>query len=163
KESRLENARELVALQQQVQANQESAEFARRKLAELSSGTVRTERDAVIVVEKANAAAGKVRLHYLVDAASWRPQYKLRAGKQASGAGLYNTAAALDQSWELFNPEAAIKRGCALAVREGPTVAYHLTTRLTVPSRSDEQVLEVTRFDLQPDYYCKAVPILTSQ
>src|SRR5205823_5593524 len=146
-------------------------------------------RDAVIVVEKTNAAPGKVRLNYLVGAASWRPQYKLRAGKttkdkvqveylaavaqhtgedwttvklvlstaqptlnapppdlqtlqvtvvprgtsqaarlantmdveeqvkslrskaqkdfnekkQSSGVGLYNTAAALDQSWELFN------------------------------------------------------------
>jgi uncharacterized protein (TIGR02231 family) len=248
RESRLETARELVGLRQQVQANQEKAEFAQRKLNELSSGTARTERDAVIVVEKSNAGAGKVRLNYLVDAAAWRPQYKLRAGKaakdavqveylaavvqhtgedwsgvklalstaepmlnaappelqtlevtvvpkgnapglrrpdameleeqskslrakaqkdfnekkQTSGAGLVNTAAALDQSWELFNPEAAMKRGCALGVREGPTVTYHLSTKLSVPSRNDEQVLEVTRFDLPPDYYYKAVPILTS-
>jgi uncharacterized protein (TIGR02231 family) len=248
KESRLETARELVSLQQQVQANAEKAEFAQRKLGELTTGTVRTERDAVLVVEKANGAAGKVRLNYLVDAAAWRPQYKLRAGKttkdavqveylaavvqhtgedwsgvdlvlstaqptlnatppelqslqvtaapkgnptaprltdmeleeqvrslrgkaqkslnegkQSSGAGLVNTAAALDQSWELFNPEAAMKRGCALAVREGPTVAYHLNTRLTVPSRNDEQVLEVARIQLQPEYYYKAVPILSTQ
>ena len=81
RETRLETAKELVGLKQQVQANQEKAEFAQRKLAELASGTVRTERDAVIVVEKTNAAAGKVRLNYLVDAASWQPQYKLRAGK----------------------------------------------------------------------------------
>jgi Domain of unknown function (DUF4139) len=82
--------------------------------------------------------------------------------KQASGAGLFNTAAALDQSWELLNPEAAVKRGCALAVREGPTVTYHLNTKLTVPSRNDEQVIEVARIDMQPDYYYKAVPVLTS-
>src|SRR5262249_46464871 len=162
-----------------------------RKLSELSAGPARTEREAVIVVEKSNGAGGKVRLNYLVDAASWRPQYKLRAGKaardpirleylaavaqhtgedwanvnlvlspaqpmlnavppelqtlqvtvvpkgsspashnpsameleeqvrslrgkaqkdinekkRATGVGLFNTAAALDQSWELFNPE----------------------------------------------------------
>jgi uncharacterized protein (TIGR02231 family) len=250
RESRLETARELVGLKQQVQANQEKAEFAQRKLNELASGTVRTERDAVIVVEKTNGGAGKVRLNYLVDAASWHPQYKVRAGKaakdavqleylaavvqhtgedwsgvklalstaqpalnaappelqelqvtavpranapaaarhadqmeleeqvkglrakaqksfnekkQSSAAGLVNTAAALDQSFELFNPEAAIKRGCSLAVREGPTVTYHLSSRLTVPSRQDEQVLEVARLDFQPDYYYKAVPILSSQ
>jgi len=249
-ETRLETARELVTLKQQVQANQEKAEFVQRKLTEMASGTVRTERDAVIVVEKTNAGAGKVRLNYLVDAASWHPQYKMRAGKtakeavqleylaavmqhtgedwtgiklalstaqpalnaappelqslqvtsvpranapavvrqtdtmeleeqvkglrakaqmhfnekkQSSGAGLVNTAAALDQSWELFNPEAAIKRGCALAVREGPTVTYHLNSRLTMPSRNDEQVLEVARLDFQPEYYYKAVPILSSQ
>lgn len=82
--------------------------------------------------------------------------------KQSSGVGLVNTAAALDQSWELLNPEAAVKRGCSLAVREGPSVTYHLTTRLTVPSRNDEQILEVARIDMAPEYYYKAVPILTS-
>src|SRR5262245_8441053 len=83
RESRLESAREQVSLQQQLQANQEKAEFAQRRLNELSSGVARTERDGVIVVEKTNAAAGKVRLNYLVDAVSWRPQYKFRAGKTA--------------------------------------------------------------------------------
>jgi hypothetical protein len=82
--------------------------------------------------------------------------------KASSGAGLFNTAAALDQSWELLNPEAAVKRGCALAVREGPSVTYHLPNKLTVPSRRDEQVIEVARIDMQPDYYYKAVPVLTS-
>jgi uncharacterized protein (TIGR02231 family) len=244
---RLEKAKELTSLQQQVQLNQEKVEFAQRSLAELSTGAVRTERDAIIVVEKANEAAGKVRLNYLVDSAAWRPQYKLRAGKttkdpvqleylaavaqqtgedwagvklvlstaqpmlnaappelqtlqvsvvpksasptgqnpdqmeleeqvrnlrgkgqkdlnekKPSGAGLFNTAAALDQSWELFNPEAAMKRGCALAVREGPTVTYHLNTKLTIPSRHDDQILEVARIEMAPDYYYKAVPLLTS-
>jgi uncharacterized protein (TIGR02231 family) len=248
KESRLETARDLVTLQQQVQANQEKAEFAQRRLVEMTSGIVRTERDAILVIDKTNAVAGKVRLNYLVDVAGWRPQYKFRAGKtnkesvqvemlaavvqhtgedwtnvkmvlstaeptlnaappelqslsvtatpkgnpatqlpstmeleeqvknlrskaqknlnerkQSSGVGLVNTAAALDQSWELFNPEAAMKRGCNLAVREGPTVTYHLASRLMVPSRADEQVLEVTRLELQPDFYYKAVPILTTQ
>src|SRR5262249_4669750 len=83
KESRLETSRELVGLQQQVKANQDKADFAQRRLNDLGTGAVRTERDAVIVVERANGAGGKVRLNYLVDSASWRPQYKLRAGKAA--------------------------------------------------------------------------------
>ena len=248
REQRLETAREQVSLKQQIQANQEKADSATSKLNELSAGTMRTERDAVIVVEKSNAGAGKVRLNYLVTGVSWQPQYKLRASKtskeavqveyqaaiaqhtgedwsnvtlvlstaepmlnaappelqklevtilpkanvpgsgrvpeaaeveeqirnlrekaqkdfnakkQTSGVGLVNTAAALDQSFELFNPEAAIKRGCALGVREGPTVTYHLATKMSVASRSDEQVLEVARLELKPDYYYKAVPVLT--
>ncbi|HYT91969.1 MAG TPA: mucoidy inhibitor MuiA family protein [Gemmataceae bacterium] len=247
REGRLAAAKELVALQQQVQDNRDKAEFASRQLKELAASPSRTERDAVIVVEKKNGTPGKVRLNYLVESASWRPQYKLHAGKTAkepvqleylaavaqhtgedwgnvklvlstaqptlnaappelqvlqvtvapqaaptvrqpdimeleervkelrgkgqqnlnagkvsSGTGLVNTAAALDQSFELFNPEAAMKRGCSLAVREGPTVTYHLNTNLTVPSRSEDQILEVTRLDIPPDYYYKAVPILTS-
>src|ERR1700732_3203841 len=45
---------------------------------------------------------------------------------------------------------------------EGPSVTYHLNSRLTVPSRQDDQVIEVARIDMQPDYYYKAVPVLTS-
>lgn len=246
-ENRMERSREQTALQHQVQLNQEKAEFAKRKLHEMASGSHKTEQDAVIVVDKVNAAAGKVRLNYLVDAAAWNPQYKIRAGKtakdpvqieylaaivqhtgedwsnvklvlstaqptlnasppdlhalnvtvvapgskapaqptgmqledqirslrtqaqkdlnerkQMSGVGLANTAAALDQSFELLNPDAALKRGCALAVREGPSVTHHLATPHSVPSRNDEQIIEVARIDMQPDYYYKAVPVLTS-
>lgn len=251
-ETKVEKAREMTELQHKVQDIQEKAEFARRKLAELTSSPSRTEHDAVIVIDKANAAPSRVRLNYLVAGASWRPQYKLRAapsptckqgekdavqleylaalsqqtgedwsgvrlvlstaqpmlnaappdllalnittaprGSQAavhaaaselemqvknlrgrgqkdfnekrasSGANLFNTAAALDQSWELLNPEAALKRGCNLAFKEGPSVTYHLNTTLNVPSRNDEQVIEVTRLELAPDYYYKAVPVLT--
>ena len=249
REARLELARELIGLKQQVQANQDKAEVSQRRLTNLSSGTARIEQDAVIVVEKNKAGTGKVRLNYLVTAASWLPQYKLRAGaatkdpvqveylaavaqqtgedwsnvnlvlstaspmlnaappelqtldvsviakmnapggiryldalvldeqirnisekaqkdfnakKQASGIGLVNTAAALDQSFELSNPDEAMKRGCPLGAHEGPTVTYHLATKLSVPSRPDEQMLEVARLELTPDYYYKAVPILTA-
>jgi uncharacterized protein (TIGR02231 family) len=249
-ETRSEKSKELVGLQHQMQSTQEKTEFARRKLSELAWSPTRTERDAIIVVEKGHAAAGKVYLNYLVDDASWRPQYKLRGGKgakdpvrleylaalvqhtgedwsrvrlvlstaqptlyaappdlqvlrvtvvpragppqgpaslaadpeledqvrslrakalldfnqkkQAAGVGLFNTAAALDQSWELLHPEAAVRRGCGSAVREGPSVTYHLDTPLSVPSRNDEQTVEVARIDLPPDYYYKAVPVLTS-
>ncbi|MBI3822171.1 MAG: mucoidy inhibitor MuiA family protein [Planctomycetes bacterium] len=248
KESRVETSRELVGLQQQMKANQEKADFASRRLAEVNTGKPRTERDAVVVVERANGAAGKVRLNYLVDSASWRPQYKLRAGKAAkdpvqveylaslvqysgedwgnvklvlstaapmlnaappdlqglkvaavhkgsvpagpplniadleaqirslrekaqkdfnerkpaTGIGLFNTASALDQSFELMHPDVAIQRGCALAMSEGPTVVYHIATPLAVPSRNEEQVLEIAKFDLVGDMYYKAVPLLTT-
>jgi uncharacterized protein (TIGR02231 family) len=247
-EGRGERTRELVALQQSIQTLVEKVEFARRKLGELTPSLSRTERDAILVLEKTNGAAGSVRLNYLVDEASWRPQYKLRAGRAArdpvqleylaavaqhtgedwanvqlvlstaqpslnaappelqtlqvaavpggnpqaaaqagdrdlqeqvrelrakaqkdfnankhvTAVGLCNTAAALDQSWELLNPEAAVRRGCAQTVREGPSVAYPIDSRLTVPSRTDEQVLEVARVSLAPDYYYKAVPVLTA-
>jgi uncharacterized protein (TIGR02231 family) len=246
-EQRATNTKEGVALQQQVKENQEKTDLARKKLNDLVGSAAKIEHDAVIVVEKTNAAAGKMRLNYLVDSASWSPQYKFRgskntkdqvqleylaaviqntgedwsnvklvlstakpmlnaappelqslqvtvvpktngapkgpnemeleeqvknlrtkaqkdfnAGKDSSGIGLVNTAAALDQSWELLNPEEAVKRGCSLATREGPSVSYHLNTKLTVPSRLDEQVIEVAKIEMPPDYYYKAVPILTT-
>jgi uncharacterized protein (TIGR02231 family) len=243
RESRIESAKETVTLRQQITANQEKSDSVSRQLNGLNAGTTRYENDAVIVVEKLDAGAGKIRLNYLVDNASWHPQYKLRsdkAGKEQvtleylagivqnsgedwtnvklvlstaqpmlnaippdlqtlhvsaapkaaappsvaeledqirslrlkaqkdfnenkhmSGVGLVNTAGAREQSFELFNPEAAVKRGCMLSYREGPTVSYRVATPLTVTSRSDEQVLEVARVDLKADFYFKAVPILS--
>ena len=45
---------------------------------------------------------------------------------------------------------------------EGPTVAYHIATPLAVPSRTEEQVLEIARIELPPEFYYKSVPLLTS-
>lgn len=250
---REEIAKKQVELQQAQQANQEATAFAQRQLAELSAGSSRTERDAVIVVDKTNNGAGKVNLNYLVSAATWKPRYKLRAGadkdavqleylaaieqqsgedwvgaemilstaqpmlnaappellalditinkhaggqappsnltlgranydqsqklrQQAQvelngnnsyvGGSIINEAAALEQTDELLNPTAvdfnndANKHGIPNAAREGPSVVYHLKSKLTVPSRNDEQLIEVARIELAPDYFYKAVPIL---
>jgi hypothetical protein len=286
----------------------------------MTAGSSKTEFDAVIVVDKANAAAGKVRLNYLVDAAAWRPQYKLRAGNAmkdavqveylaaitqqtgedwqdvemrlstaqpmlnatppelkmlavavvpkaalasaapagvggpggapgqptpppmagaATGMGrsgtqlglrfggmggmgsnmrpgegpgnninldttipnpqgiantfevnealkslrqqaqqegnrkndnnsaeIWNYAGALEQARDLvLAEEQKADKGKHLPPRaeknEGPSVTYHLPSKLSVPSRNDEQVLEVARIDMQPEYYYKAVPVLT--
>ncbi len=40
-------------------------------------------------------------------------------------------------------------------------MTYHLRSKLTIPSRNDEQVIEVARLELTPEYYYKAVPALT--
>src|SRR5262249_8482862 len=80
-EPRAARAKEIVTLQQDIQDNKEKADFVQRQLQELTHGTAKVEHDAVIVVDKVNAAPGKVRLNYLVSAALWRPQYKFRAGK----------------------------------------------------------------------------------
>lgn len=257
--TRAERAKELVGLQQQIEANAEQIDFTKRQLAELSGGTRRIERDAVIVVDKANAAAEKVKLNYLVGSVNWRPQYKLRAGKdkdpvaleylasvtqrtgedwvgvnlalstaqpllsaappalkslevsamplgaptppnmpggqpplppgkagyrdfqQRAGAGrgqaqqlsnaynwneatkVVNDAAALEQYADLLCAKedimAAQRDG---EVSEGPSVTFHLRTKLTLPSRNDEQTLEVAKIDLNPDFFYKAVPVLST-
>ncbi|HET6251980.1 MAG TPA: DUF4139 domain-containing protein [Tepidisphaeraceae bacterium] len=240
-----------VDLQQQVQANTESIAFLQRQLSELAAGADRTEREAVIVVDKAGAAqaAGKVRLNYLVSAAGWEPQYKLRAGtekdpvtveylaaiQQQSGEdwtgvdlvlstaqpmlnaappdlsaldvdvsrlaangnndnpqavmnklqsyqaaqnyrrqaqqellgnnaeiaqGSLNSAAASEQYAELLAKETPGETP-AQNVREGPSVAYHLEHKLTVPTRSDQQFVEIARLEMDPTYFYKSVPVLS--
>jgi hypothetical protein len=290
-EGRSERSKQMVSLQEQLLDLAEKMDFAQRKMRDLTSGTSKIERDAVIVVDKVNNGAGKVRLNYLVSSAAWRPQYKFRAGKtdkdkvtveclaaliQQTGedwervqltlstaqpmlnaappdlhalavavvprgaapqgvtvTGLYanlgggggnfgtqapnmggqpqarvpqqrlalanpagqvrpedlkkavedlrrqaqltanvkkdkdaselaNYAANLCQAGELSLDQQKQKGGTREPSRhEGPSVTYHLAARFSVPSRNDDQVIEVTRIELQPDYFYKAVPVLT--
>ena len=71
-------------------------EAARRALRRAS----RIERDAVIVVSKTRPAAGTVRLGYLVGAASWSPQYRLRGGADNAPVRLEYLAAVIQQTGE---------------------------------------------------------------
>jgi hypothetical protein len=267
-EQRGDKTKELVDLQQKLDTLKEQTDFARRKLQELTAGTSKMERDAVIVVDRANGG-GSVRLNYLVDAASWHPHYKLRAGKpdepvqidylaalvqqtgedwshveltlstaqpmlnagppelaklevavvaraavpmppgtppgdkaptfasEAKGKGgelatqakdlrrqaeqLQNSFNEADQrqaNWQL-NEAAAFEQNLDLIKtrdeilaaqkfnnkktvtgNDGPSVTYHLDSKITVPSRKDEQVVEVAKLSLKPKYYYKVVPVL---
>lgn len=249
-EQRQTDAKQQVALQQQLATNQQQIEFLQRQLAELTSGASHTEREAVIVLDKNNAAPGKVRLNYLVNSATWQPQYKLRAGaekdpvqveylaaiQQQTGEdwsdvelvlstaqpmlnaappellalnitvglpgqppiavngplgqtksesykaardlrqqaqqelaknnamdafGYLNSAAASQQWAELLAREEPSADPNESNPREGPSVAYHLPSHLTVPSRNDSQLVEVARIEIAPTYFYKAVPVLS--
>jgi hypothetical protein len=87
-------------LRQQLQANTEATEFTTRQLAELTAGTSRVERDAVIVVHKTRPQPGTVRLGYLVSSATWRPQYRLRGGASDAPVRLEYLAAVVQQTGE---------------------------------------------------------------
>jgi uncharacterized protein (TIGR02231 family) len=80
-----------------------------------------------------------------------------------------NEASALEQNLDLMRTRDEVlaeakKRkttGAAGASRnDGPSVTYHLPSKLTVPSRSDEQMIEVVKLNLAPKYYYKTVPVL---
>jgi uncharacterized protein (TIGR02231 family) len=91
-------------------------------------------------------------------------QQELNQKKETEGNEFWNYAGALEQARDLvLNPEGRSGKGgeSRAGRREGPSVTYHLGARLTMPSRNDEQVIEVARIDMQPDYFYKAVPVLT--
>ena len=97
--TRGERATAMVGLQQKLQENTAATEFANRELAELTAGSSRIERDAVVVVDNPGPA-GKIRLNYLVTAATWRPQYRFRAGGEKDPIQLQYLAAIEQQSGE---------------------------------------------------------------
>jgi hypothetical protein len=268
-EQRAEKAKQMVAVMEEKRRDDNQIAFVQRKMGELGRGSGRVDREAVIVVDRENGKKGVVRLNYLVGAVTWRPEYKLKAGKveenvqidylanltqhsgedwnlvnitlstaqmtlessppelcmlaptlvrrgtpgappmgggggfaspfasnssnmdlekkasqqrslalQNSAKGeskydketskLLNDASAIEQNIELMRaPEevTALAKGKKMAVEsssrtEGPSVTYHLPARLSIPSRNNEQVVEIVKLKLAPKYYYKAVPVL---
>ncbi|OWK47428.1 mucoidy inhibitor MuiA family protein [Fimbriiglobus ruber] len=264
RDTRTKGVKEEVTLKQQIEATQEEIAFTQRLLQERAGGVTRTERDAVVVIDKTKAGLATLRLNYLVESASWKPQYKLRAGtkekdqvtieylaavtqqtgedwsgvtldlstaqpllnaappdlraleisigsgalmaqqqggqkglnpggyammndikkleeqskslraqsvdnlnkKEIEAGGRFaNDAAAIEQYCDLLMTKDDIGKGLPSAdgIAGGPSVTYHLKTKLTLPSRNDDQVLEIAKLDLAPKFYYKAVPVLTPQ
>lgn len=290
KDNRAKQLKEEVGIKQQMDELTTEIAFQQRLLAEKSSGPVRTERDAIVVIDKTKAGPLALRLNYLVADAAWRPLYKLRAGTkvndpvsveylatvlqntgedwnnvsvtlstaqpllnasppdlkalevaigaggsmltanqpnpdgiggpQAPGVGpggfgggrgggamgqagggampsrtavlkdledrsrslkgqatmnfntfqtetggkLANDAAALDQYRELLLTKEELQAGeqwTNVSAGDGPSVAYPLKSKVSLPSRNDGQVLEIARQDLAARFYYKAVPVLS--
>jgi hypothetical protein len=87
-------------LRQRQMENAEATALARKQLSELSAGPSRIEHDALIVVSKGRPAAATVRLGYLVGAATWTPQYRLRGGADDAPVRLEYLAAVVQQTGE---------------------------------------------------------------
>lgn len=76
-----------------------------------------------------------------------------------------NDAAALEQFSDLFVSSTDFIKADHRPVpggNDGPSVTYVLKPKLTIPSRNDEQVVEITKLDFAPKFYYKAVPVLTA-
>jgi hypothetical protein len=99
-ESRGSKSKVETDLRQQLKTNNETADFAKLQLAELSSGSSRFERDAVIVVQKMKNERGTVKLGYLVGSARWSPQYRLRGTADDAPVRLEYLAAVTQQTGE---------------------------------------------------------------
>jgi len=96
--------------------------------------------------------------------------FKLGKSKETAEANKWiNEAAAYEQNLDLMRSRddvlAALKKknaGMDPTQTDGPSVTYHLTSKLTVPSRGEEQVVEVVKLKLAPKFYYKTVPVLNS-
>ena len=117
-ETRSTKTKAEIELQRQLEANTGTAQFAAQQLAELSAGTSRVEHDAVIVVHKSRPQAGTVRLGYVVNAATWLPQYRLRGARPMP---LYGSTTS--------------RRWCSKPARAGPGCAspFRLRDRHSTP------------------------------
>jgi hypothetical protein len=115
------------------------------------------------VANPQTANTSREELKKAADLLRQRSQESYNRNNDKDAAELANYAAVLDQACELVMVSGTNKPGSSptSAKNEGPSVTYHLENRLSVPSRNDDQVIEVARLELQPDYFYKAVPVLT--
>ncbi len=82
----------------------ESIGLAERKRAELAEGVSRTERDALVTVDRGEEGhGGSVKLSYLVENAHWEPQYRFRAGAEDEPVQMDYLAAIEQQTGEDWN------------------------------------------------------------
>ena len=73
---------EILKLDDEIHELQKQLELLQRKQEEISAGRSRTEREAVLFVNNPKAGKAVIELNYLVNEASWLPQYNLRANPE---------------------------------------------------------------------------------
>jgi uncharacterized protein (TIGR02231 family) len=92
-----------------------------------------------------------------------------KSDEQAAAGKFLNDAAAFEQNIDLMRSRDEVlaqlkkKSPASVATTDGPSVTYHLPSKLTVPSRGDEQVIEVVKLNLAPKFYYKSVPVLNAR
>jgi uncharacterized protein (TIGR02231 family) len=75
-----------------------------------------------------------------------------------------NAAANEFQSLELLNPKSALRtiELETASIGDGPSLAYHLATSVSLASRSDQQMVRIIQTSLPSTFHHKATPVLTS-
>jgi hypothetical protein len=99
-------------------------------------------------------------------------QMELLANRADQGQALINEAAALEQAGELLNdapdpagnePVQGEPEAPSTVSAAATSVTYRLAGARSVPSRPDQQLVEVARLDLPAKFFFKAVPVLGPQ
>jgi hypothetical protein len=77
-----EHNKEILKLDDEIHDLKKQLELLQRKRKELKAGRSKTEREAVLFVNNPKAGKVPIELNYLVNQASWLPQYNLRANPE---------------------------------------------------------------------------------
>jgi hypothetical protein len=87
-------------LRKEIEDSQKQLELLNRKRNELAAGRSRTERQAVVFLNKTDNKPTTIELNYLVNGADWSPQYNLRAQPDKSIATIEYNAVVHQSSGE---------------------------------------------------------------
>lgn len=137
--------REEIAMQElerlrEAKGLEASLELANRELQALTAGSQKTVQEAVLLVGGNVAAGGKIKLHYLVEGATWEPSYTARAGAAQEGLTLEYYAAIEQLSGEDWE---GVQMKLSTATPSLVAAAPKLTPmRLTLGAPTPQQVQE---------------------
>lgn len=116
----------------------EEMNLLQRKMAEITNGSSKTVREAVIFLQKNDAAKRKLRLNYLVGNCGWSPSYVIRAGQEKANVRLeYNGLIyqMTGENWE--NVELTLSTASPAISAAGPGLAPFKIT-LNQPTQSKQ-------------------------
>src|SRR5262249_23084436 len=102
---------------------------------------------------------------YEAESRRLRNQAKEQLLRKDEEAGIrsYNEAAAWQDNFDLLHATRDEIRNLArgpigtFGGDDGPSVTYNVAGKMTIPSRHDEQVVEVSKIEMTPEYFYKAV------
>lgn len=92
-----------MALEDEITDIKEELELLKRKRSKLAAGRSRTQREAVIFLNKTDGKSAAIELSYLVNGANWTPQYNLRAKPDKSSTLIEYNAVVHQASGENWN------------------------------------------------------------
>ena len=123
-QTRSENADILLELEQQEEQVREDLELAQRKHRELTAGSTRTVREAVLFLESEREQDANVKLNYLVRQAGWDPIYNVRAANANESVELEYNAAIQQMSGEAWkNVKLTLSTASPVLTAEPPSLA----------------------------------------
>ena len=139
-ESRETTATRLFELSERRRELAEEGALLQRRLAEIAPATTRTLREAIVFLQKGQAGAARVRLHYLVNAASWSPVYNLHSARDTEGVSVEYSALISQMSGEDWTDVTlTLSTASPNMLAEGPLLVP-LAVRLTTGADGAAQI-----------------------
>jgi uncharacterized protein (TIGR02231 family) len=137
----LEYNQQMMELEDNIAGLQKELELLDRQRKELTSGSSRTEREAMLFVSKGDKKKATIELNYLVNNANWQQQYNLRADPRKQSVLIEYNAVVNQNSGEDWNGVAlSLSTAEPTMVSEPPVLAAMLVGLARIdPAQQQEQ------------------------
>lgn len=123
-QSRSENADIVLKLKQKEDELKKKLELSQRKHRQLTAGSTRTVREAVLFLESPREQSAQIKLSYLVQQAGWDPIYNVRASNSSENVEIEYNAAIHQMSGESWKDvELTLSTASPVLTAEAPSLA----------------------------------------